>query len=169
MVLESVRQVEQLGSMYISYLRSRWLKESPKWGMILSRQPYTLAPGTCSTAGTRTIRVSLKAPLVMLKLLPPNFLFLLVQFFRFFYWNFWDLFSRSGNFFDCILKKILNEVLIAQIIWDTECNAKNRSPLQSTVLEKIRKNCLKIVKNVSFVKSGQFLVVFLDYFKNGAF
>ena len=52
--------------------------------------------------------------------------------------------------------------------WDTERNAKNHSPLQSTVLEKIRKNCLKIVKNALFVKNGQFLAVFLDFFKNCA-
>ena len=31
------------------------------------------------------------------------------------------------------------------------------SPLHSTVLETIRKNCLKIVKNPFFVKNGQFL------------
>ena len=28
--------------------------------------------------------------------------------------------------------------------WDTERNAKNRTPLQSTVLEKIKKNCQKL-------------------------
>ena len=47
-------------------------------------------------------------------------------------------------------------------------HAKNCSPLHSTVLEKIRKNCLKINKNAFLVKNGQFLAVFLDYFKNGA-
>ena len=52
--------------------------------------------------------------------------------------------------------------------WDAERKAKNRSPLHSTVLEKIRKNCLKIVKNAFFVKNCQFLAVFLDFFKNGA-
>ena len=43
-------------------------------------------------------RVSLKAPLVMLKLLPPIFLFHLVQSFRFFVEIFVDLFSMLGNF-----------------------------------------------------------------------
>ena len=44
-------------------------------------------------------RVSMKAPLVMLKLLPPIFLFHLVQSFRFFFVkNFLTFFSRSGNF-----------------------------------------------------------------------
>ena len=55
-----------------------------------------------------------------------------------------------------------------EAFWDTERNAKNRSPLRSTVLEKIRKNGLKIVKNALFVKSGQFLAVFLDFFENRA-
>ena len=44
-------------------------------------------------------RVSLKAPLVMLKLLPPIFLFHLVQSFRFFLLKFFlTFFSTSGNF-----------------------------------------------------------------------
>ena len=49
-----------------------------------------------------------------------------------------------------------------------ERNAKNRSPLQSTVLKKIRKNCLTIVKNAFLVKDDQFLAVFLDLFKDSA-
>ena len=55
-----------------------------------------------------------------------------------------------------------------QAFWDTERNAKKRSPLHNTVFEKIRKNCMKIVKNAIFVKSGQFPAVFLDFFNNGA-
>ena len=42
------------------------------------------------------------------------------------------------------------------------------SPLLNPILEKIRKNCLKIVKNAVIVKNGQTLAVFLDFFKNGA-
>ena len=40
--------------------------------------------------------------------------------------------------------------------------------LHSTVFEKIRKNCPKIVKNAFFGKNGHFPAVFLDFFKNGA-
>ena len=52
--------------------------------------------------------------------------------------------------------------------WDAERNAKNDIPLHSTVLEKIRKNCLKIVKNVFFGKNGQFMAAFLYFFLYGA-
>ena len=50
--------------------------------------------------------------------------------------------------------------MIAQIKRCGTLNAtqKNQSPLQSTVLEKIRKNCLKIVKNAFFFgKNYQYL------------
>ena len=52
--------------------------------------------------------------------------------------------------------------------WDTDCNTKNGSPLHSTVVEKIRKNCVKIVKNAFLAKNSQFPAVFLHFFKNGA-
>ena len=45
----------------------------------------------------------------------------------------------------------------------TECNAKNLSSLQSTVFEKIKKNCLKL----AFLKKGAILPVFLDFIRNG--
>ena len=44
-------------------------------------------------------RVSMKALLVMLKLLPPIYLFHLVQSFRFFLDKFSDIFFTLGNFF----------------------------------------------------------------------
>ena len=59
--------------------------------------------------------------------------------------------------------------LIAQIKRFGTPNAtqKNNSPVQSTVLEKNKKNCLKMVKNAFFVENGKFLAVFLDFFQNG--
>ena len=55
--------------------------------------------------------------------------------------------------------------LIAQIKRFGTLNAtKNRSPRHSNVLEKIRKNCLKIVKNAFLEKkNNHFLAVFLDF------
>ena len=100
-------------------------------------------------------RVSPKAPLVMLKLLPSIFLFHLVQTFRFFWLKKISIFfSTPINFLTVrdppcggiCLKYFRMVFLIAQIKRFGTLNAtqKNRIPLQSTVLEKIRK---KLPKN----------------------
>ena len=63
---------------------------------------------------------------------------------------------------------VKNLKIFLNVVFDNsnyaQCNAKNRSPLDNTVLEKIRKKCLKIVKkNAFFVNNGQFLSVLLDF------
>jgi hypothetical protein len=52
--------------------------------------------------------------------------------------------------------------LIAQIKRFGTLNAtqKNAALFKAPFMKKIRKNCLKIVKNAFFVKNGQFLAVF---------
>ena len=47
------------------------------------------------------------------------------------------------------------------LFWDTERNEKNRSPLQSTVIEKIKKNCQKLAV---FEEKNAFLTIFRQFF-----
>ena len=105
----------------------------------------------------------MKAPLVMLKLLPPIFLFHLVRSFRFFFEIFFDLFSRSGNF----LTVIRMLFLIAQIKRFGTLNAtqKTAALYGASFLKKSGNNCLKIVKKALFDNNGQFLAVFLDFLR----
>ena len=97
-------------------------------------------------------RVSLKAPLVMVKLLPPIFLFHLVQslgFFREFFLtifftpcNFWPPKYHKGpplgcffSFFSCRNGDLDSS---KEGFRCTECNSKNLSSLQSTISKKIK-------------------------------
>ena len=60
--------------------------------------------------------------------------------------------------------------LIAQIkrFGTLSSTQKTTGLYKAPFLKKSGKNCLKIVKNAFFVKNGQFLAVFLHFFKNGA-
>ena len=68
------------------------------------------------------------------------------------------------------LKKIRMLFLIAQIkLFGTlKATQKTAALYEAPFLKKLRKNCLKIVKNALFVKNGQYLAVFLYFFKKGA-
>ena len=101
-------------------------------------------------------RLCPKAPLAMKQLLPPIFLFHLVQSFRYI-------------FFIFVLPFFLLRLTLAQIKRFGTLNAtlKTRALYKAPFLKKSGK-VPKNSQKCNFVKNGQFLAVFLDFFKNGA-
>ena len=133
----------------------------------------------CCTAVLLHCRVSLKAPLVMLKLLPPIFLFHLVQSFRYFFLKkISTFFSTSGNFLT-IRDPTYGEKLeiflqmwfwIAQIkrFWTLNATQKTAALYKAPFLKKIKKNGQKLAVFNKKSIFDYFQAVFHDSFKNGA-
>ena len=116
-------------------------------------------------------RVSMKAPLVILKLLPPIFLFNLVQSFSFFCWKiFWPFFLLRVTFWSYgeILKIFSNVDFDSsnEAFWDTEHNGKKPHPSTKHCSWKKRKNCqTKYSKCIFCLKqpiSGSFSLFFQE-------
>ena len=124
-------------------------------------------------------RVSLKAPLVILKLLTPIFLFHLVQSFRFFWEFFSTIFSTPGNFWPPqnhkgsplgwkIGKNVRMFISRAQKMGfdalNTKQNKKTKLCAKCHFWKKIYKNPLKMS---TWVKICIMIRFFLIFFRNG--
>ena len=122
---------------------------------------FFLPPHTIDNFWTLHCRVILKAPLVMLKLLPSIFLFHFIQYFIFFF------VIHQGPPLGWKIGKIVGMLIsiAKEVVWCTEYNAKTPRSVQSTIFEKIKKNWpITLIKKKYFDHFWPFWAVFCFYF-----